>query len=373
MTIPVEPMDDATRALEAEGRVGTTLRGKWHLDSLLGVGGMSAVYAATHRNGMRGAVKLLHPEFARTEAFKVRFLREGYLANRVDHPSVVRVLDDDVTDDGRIFLVMELLDGQALDQVAASAGGTLSPQEVLRLAFHALSVLKAAHDRGIVHRDIKPENLFLTGNGYLKVLDFGMACVFEETAAGSALTQAGVVMGTPAFMPPEQARGRWNLVDAQSDLWSLGATMFTLLTGDAVHGIELTPAELVAASFMRPPRSLAEVLPDAPPEIVAIVDRALQRDKTKRWLDARSMREAIVAATALCSATRRSGGSTHAACARRSSRRTSPCTACPSTARLGRRSTAHGNRRCPERHRRAPSPSGLPPSRRLRSRCGRNR
>src|SRR6185295_5196647 len=160
-------------------------------------GGMACVYAATHRNGMRGAVKLLHPEFALDEGTRARFLREGYVANRVAHPGAVQVLDDDATEDGTVFLVMELLEGEALRTRAASRpGGKLEIIEVLNIADQLLDVLAAAHARGIVHRDIKPDNLFWTRDGRLKVLDFGIARALEiEGLSGG--TKTGSVIGTP--------------------------------------------------------------------------------------------------------------------------------------------------------------------------------
>ncbi len=293
----VEPEREETaqdaRVREANARVGTLLRGKWRLDALLGIGGMAAVYAATHRNGMRGAVKLLHLAHARDQTIRRRFLREGYIANKVEHAGAVRVLDDDTGAYGSPFLVMELLDGESLETRAEQSGGRLGAQEVLWLAAQLLDTLATAHDRGIVHRDIKPDNLFLTRFGALKVLDFGLAGIWEESTAARTVTQSGSSMGTPAFMSPEQARGRWSLVDGQSDLWSVGATMFALLSGQHVHGEEETVAEMIAATFVKPARSLATVLADAPAPLVALVDRALAREKAQRWLDAQSMSVAL--------------------------------------------------------------------------------
>ena len=233
---------------EAYARVGTTLLDKWRLDALIGMGGMAAVFAATHRNGLRGAVKVLWPPCSRDEEIRRRFLREGYIANRVHHPGAVRVLDDDTTTDGRAFLVMELLDGSPLHEFAEAHGGRLDPGRVLLVSDQVLDVLCAAHDQGIVHRDIKPENLFLTSDGRVKVLDFGIARIDEQRGLAFGATQSGAPMGTPGFMAPEQARGRWDLVGPQSDIWSVGATMFTLLSGAAVHDGETVAEE----SFLRP-------------------------------------------------------------------------------------------------------------------------
>ena len=279
---------------KAEKRVGTTLREKWHLDSLIGVGGMAAVYEATHRNGMRGAVKVLHSERAADETIKSRFLREGYIANKVDHAGAVRVLDDDEAD-GSVFLVMELLEGATLEQAALRQGGALPPKEMMIVIDQVLRTLSAAHEKGIVHRDLKPENLFLTHSGVVKILDYGIAGLRETSAESRTSTQTGHAMGTPAYMSPEQARGRWNDVDARSDLWSVGATMFWLLSGTTVHD-EGTVPELVAATFLTPARPVQSVAPEVPSALAAVVDRALLLDKEKRWQDASAMREALRAA-----------------------------------------------------------------------------
>lgn len=279
---------------DASARLGITLRSKWHLDTLLGIGGMAAVYAATHRNGMRGAVKILHRSASDPE-MRHRFLREGRIANHVAHEGVVSVVDDDVSEDGSPFLVMELLDGEAFSALAAKAGHRLPSELVLRLIDQVLDALAAAHHKGIVHRDIKPENLFVTTDGRVKVLDFGIAHLEEPLETQMCATQLGLTMGTPAFMSPEQARGRWDLVGPASDLWSLGATMFTLLTGKLVHeGDSLL--EVLAATITQPPPSLAVALPGAPTQVVAIVDRALQLKLVNRWSDAQDMQEAVRAA-----------------------------------------------------------------------------
>ena len=147
-----EELQEEILRKKAEQRVGTTLRDKWRLDSLIGLGGMGAVYRATHRNGMRGAVKLLHPERAADEEVRRRFLREGYLANKVEHDGAVRILDDDEAE-GTVFLVMELLEGMTLEQQALKAGGVL-PADVTMLAVdQLLDTLAAAHEKGIIHRD----------------------------------------------------------------------------------------------------------------------------------------------------------------------------------------------------------------------------
>lgn len=275
---------------QAEARVGRTLKGKWTLDRVLGVGGMASVYAATHRNQKRVAVKMLHPELSFNAAVRQRFLREGYVANTVQHMGAVSVDDDDVSEDGCAFLVMELLDGETLESRWARKDRRLPPGEVLALVDRVLDTLAAAHARGIIHRDLKPENLFFTRDAQVKVLDFGIARVRELGCATK--TQTGSLMGTPTFMPPEQARGRWEEVDAQSDLWAVGATMFTLLSGEFVHMAGTVNESLVLA-VTQPARSLGTLRSDLPTSLLAFVDRALAYDKAARWPDALAMQTAL--------------------------------------------------------------------------------
>ena len=280
----------------AEARLGTVLRGKWRLERVVGVGGMATVYSATHRNKSRVAIKVLHPELAIDAEVTARFLREGYVANAVDHPGTVKVLDDDVTEDGAPFLVMELLHGETLD-ARLTRKGPLAPAEVLAIANQVLSVLGAAHERGVVHRDLKPENLFLTRDGDLKILDFGIARLRELSPDGSS-TRAGSLLGTPAFMAPEQARGRWEEVDACTDIWAVGATIFNLLTGRHVHEAETVQEQLIKSATVKAP-SLAEVLPGTPEATAALVDRALAFEKAERFPNARAMQLALLAAVGL--------------------------------------------------------------------------
>jgi serine/threonine-protein kinase len=283
---PVDPWVERARA-----RLGSTLRSKWKLDSLLGVGGMAAVYAGTHRNGSRAAVKVLHPELTSHPDARARFLREGYAANAVGHDGAVRVLDDDVSEDGSLFLVTELLDGETLEDRRIRLGGRLPEADVLTAVDQILDVLAAAHSKEVVHRDLKPENIFLTRAGKVKVLDFGIARL-RELQPGAQATKSGVTMGTPAFMPPEQALGLWADVDASSDLWAVGATMFALLSGQAIHDGR-TANEVLLAAMTRPAPPLSTVVPGISPDVADLVDRALSFDKAGRWSDARTMQMAV--------------------------------------------------------------------------------
>ncbi|HEY8091094.1 MAG TPA: protein kinase [Polyangiaceae bacterium] len=274
----------------ARARIGTTLNGKYRLDRLLGVGGMASVYAATHRNSKRVAVKVLHAELSLHPGLRTRFMREGYLANTVDHPGAVTVLDDDVAEDGSAFLVMELLEGETLAEACDRHGGRLPLRAVLSVAYQVLDVLAAADAKSIVHRDIKPPNLFLTRTGHVKVLDFGVARLRE--LGGEYATHSGLAMGTPAYMAPEQALGRTEEVDGLTDVWAVGATMFALLTGGPVHEAS-TPQEQMVFTATRSARTLASVSPDLPSAMTAIVDRALAFERGSRWPGAAAMRDAV--------------------------------------------------------------------------------
>jgi serine/threonine-protein kinase len=284
--------DDPDRTA-AEARLGTVLRGKYTIDSVLGAGGMAVVYAVTHRNRKRFAVKMLHAELSRQPSMRERFLREGYVANTVGHPGAVAVLDDDVDENGAAYLVMELLEGKSVDRLWEDSGRRMPSHRVVSIVHQLLDVLSAAHGKGIVHRDIKPANLFLTSDGQLKVLDFGIARLREADVRQT--TNTGALFGTPAFMSPEQAAGRFKEVDEQTDVWAVGATMFTMLTGRIVHDAENAHALLVAAATRDPP-GLATLAPETPPELCAVVDRALARNKADRWRTAAEMREALDAA-----------------------------------------------------------------------------
>ena len=271
----------------ARARVGTLLNEKWRLDSLLGIGGMAAVYGATHRNGKRAALKMLHPELVADPALVARFLREGYLANKVEHQGVVSVLDDAYAEDGAPYLVMELLEGYSLERHTASPANALPLPQVLKVADELLDVLAAAHAKGIVHRDIKPANLFLTRDGKLKVLDFGIARLAETSAEGG-LTQTGAAIGTPSYMPPEQARGRWMEVDARTDLWAVGATMLALLLGHRPRRADTVQEELFVAMTSPMPPAVS-LCPAVTPRVARAIDCAVAFEREGRFPDAHSM------------------------------------------------------------------------------------
>ncbi len=307
--------DDADS--EARERVGRVLNDKWALERVLGIGGMAAVYAARHRNGARAAVKVLHPELARHAEVCERFRREGYAANRVEHPGVVKVLDDDVIvdgpDAGTAYLVMELLQGQSL-QERLERGPPIGEREFLVLAASVLDVLEVAHARGVVHRDLKPENLFLlrdpdagdrtpgapartsaarNDGPRVKVLDFGLARLQE----GQAITSYGLALGTPSFMSPEQAAGRTDEIDGRTDLFALAATGFRLRTGRRIHD-GVNAIELVGKMANVPAPPIRSVAPGVSEVFARVIDRGLQFRREDRHETAAAMRADVLAAIA---------------------------------------------------------------------------
>jgi serine/threonine protein kinase len=285
--------------MRARARLGTTLRGKYTLERILGAGGMAIVYKAVHRNRAEFAVKMLLPELSHDEEVRTRFLREGYAANSVKHPGVVAIVDDDVAEDGSAFIVMELLDGLSAEELAQKHGMRVPPKIAAAIGCQLLDVIAAAHQKGILHRDIKPANLFVTRTGQVKVLDFGIARVRDLASKGAHATQTGTSFGTPAFMSPEQARGKTKEVDERSDVWATGATLFAMITGSVVHDGE-SSNEIMVKAATEPARRIAALAPEVPPLVAAVIDRALAFTPQQRWATAAGMRDALVAAYTQC-------------------------------------------------------------------------
>ena len=270
----------------ARQRVGQVLGGTWRLEQLLGSGGMAAVYRASTPEGRVAAVKLLHPEMSLKRDVRERFLREAYAANRVAHPGAVAVLEHGGGGEEPAYLVMELLEGETLNTRFKRARG-LPLGELLDVLEQVLEVLVCAHEHGIVHRDLKPDNLFVTTDGRVKVLDFGMARM-TEGAPGDYRTRTGMALGTLPYMAPEQALGLSRDIDGRADLFALGATAFRILAGQHVHETE-SEAELLMAMASKPAPRLSTVAPAVPADVCAVVDLALAFSRDARYPDARTM------------------------------------------------------------------------------------
>ena len=270
-------------ATGADLRAGAILDGRWRIETLLGTGGMGSVYRAEHVHvGRKAAVKVLHPDLCRNPPERERFRREARVASRLRSPHVVEVLDFGEDAGGRPYLVMELLEGEPLRAVL-DREVRLAPPRTVRLLRQLLDGLAAAHAEGIVHRDLKPENLWLSGSGpdeLLRVLDFGIA-KWSDARGDVTRTQAGLVVGTPEYLSPEQAVG--GEVDRRADLYAAGILAFVMLTGRHPFDTSDLRGLVAAHAFERVP-SLSSVSPElaAWPRLVDFVGRATEKDRARR-------------------------------------------------------------------------------------------
>lgn len=269
----------------AQARIGQVVGGGYRLTRLLGTGGMAAVFAAQGPTGQEVALKLLHDHMHRRLDIRRRFLREGETANRIAHAGIVKIIEQSKEGDREAFLVMELLQGQSL--LGAIRSGAVGTAGVLDVLDQVLDALSAAHSLGIIHRDLKPDNLWLTPEGRVKVLDFGIARVLDGVPKDQR-TKTGITLGTVPFMSPEQALGKPEGVDARTDLFALGALAFRILAGRSVHEAD-TDAGLLVAMATQPAPPLCSVAPQIPKEVGAVIDRALAFYKEQRYPDARAM------------------------------------------------------------------------------------
>jgi serine/threonine protein kinase len=278
----------------AQGLIGVTLDGRYRLDAVLGEGGMGSVFRATQlAMDRKVAVKLLKPHLTSDAAALQRFAREANATLKVDSPHAVKILDFGVTPLGDYYMVLEYLDGRTV-QRELEVDGVFAPRRVAHVARQALDALGAAHAQGLIHRDVKPDNLLLMRVGsdpdYAKVLDFGVAKLMQgATDPGQlALTGVGMVFGTPEFMSPEQACGQ--ALDGRSDLYSLAATMFVMLTGTPLFEAR-TAIESLTHHARTPPPHLAMLDPElaAYPELDAVLQRCLAKRRELRPATAAEM------------------------------------------------------------------------------------
>ncbi len=247
--------------------------GPYRLDGVLGGGGMGLVYRGTAPDGRPVAVKVLRAS-RMTDGIVRRFEREARI--RIEHENVVAVLDAGVDTDGTPFIVFERLEGESLQQRLRR--GPMSPREAVDFAVQVGRGLVAAHDAGVIHRDLKPGNLFICKDGTVKVLDFGIA---RRTRSETILTTTAGVLGTPAYLSPEQARGGAG-VDHRSDVWALGVVLYECLSNYRPFGRESTVATMLAIVLDDPP-PLSTRVAHLPTALLDIVDRCLAKAKSKRW------------------------------------------------------------------------------------------
>ena len=280
---------------------GAIVGGKYELVSQIGEGGMGVVWRARHQHlGHDIAVKFLTHLASNSEQVVARFLDEARTAASVRHRNVVHILDFGVSGDGRPFMVMEFLEGESLaDRLARNP--PLSLPETTQTIGLTLSGLAAVHDRGIVHRDLKPENIFLTydADGFFpKILDFGVSKDLGREEEGSRMvkTRAGMLLGTPQYMSPEQARGLRD-VDRRTDVYSMGVILYEMITGVRPFDEENVGDILVKVISGEHP-TLGSVRPDMPKALTDVIERAMATDREARFPDAREMRNALFAAMA---------------------------------------------------------------------------
>jgi serine/threonine-protein kinase len=262
---------------------GDVLHGKFAIVRELGRGGMGAVYEVQHvLTHHRRALKVLRIDKAKNREGTVRLLREASAAGRIGNPHIVETFDAGTLENGDPYIVMELLQGESFTALM-SRRGTMRVGEVAALVRQACTGLQAAHDAGIVHRDVKPANLFVVprdGRLFVKVLDFGVSKFDTGLTDSTELTRDGALIGTPTYMAPEQLRGRD--VDARIDIYALGVLLYVMLTGHRPY-VGTSLADLAIKVDRGEHRALRELRPDVPPEVEAIVERAMHPDREQRY------------------------------------------------------------------------------------------
>src|ERR1700694_4759474 len=288
--VPIDPL------------IGQVFDGKYRLDERLGGGGMGTVYRATHLLIDRVvAVKVLSQRFVGDETAQQRFRREARAAGRMQHPNAVTVNDFGATEDGWLYIVMELLEGQTLRDLLAREA-PLDPARAVSFMLQTWAAVAAAHDAGLIHRDLKPANIFIEQRpnfpAMVKVLDFGVAkfMVEEHDDDYNTLTQVGAIIGTPRYMSPEQCSGAAPLTPA-SDVYSLGIILYEMLTGAVPFNAD-TPLALALKHVSEAPRSLHEIVPSIPEDLEKVVSHALAKNPTDRPVDAHEFRRELHATAA---------------------------------------------------------------------------
>jgi serine/threonine protein kinase len=270
---------------------GTKL-GSYEIVSPLGAGGMGEVYRARDESlGRQVAIKVLPKELASDPHRLRRFEQEARAAAALNHPNILAVYGFSTTEEHAPYLVTELLEGQTLRERLQQ--GEIPVRKAVEFALQAARGLAAAHDRGIVHRDLKPENLFLTRDGVVKILDFGLAKLsVPETGASQtsvatvSVSEPGVVLGTVGYMSPEQVRGQ--VIDHRSDIFSLGAILYEMVSGNrAFEG--KTAADTMSAILKEEPAELSGAGRNLPPALGRIIHRCLEKDPAERFQSARDL------------------------------------------------------------------------------------
>jgi eukaryotic-like serine/threonine-protein kinase len=276
-------------------RHGSLIGGRYSLEQSIGSGGMGEVFRASDTLlGRAVAIKLVHAVDPRKhKQVSESFLREARISAAIAHPSVVQILDFGIHEGDVPFIVMELLEGENLADMLGR-GVCMPIQVIFDLLLRVLDALRAAHAAGVIHRDIKPENIFLTrerGGVSPKLLDFGISKVLDKTGVARVTTTHGQIVGTPAYMSPEQARGLKE-IDQRTDVYSMGVVLYELLSGELPFVSE-NPGDLLVLIMTADAPDLAERIPELAGPLSALVARALAKDPEQRFRDAGEMYEAL--------------------------------------------------------------------------------
>jgi eukaryotic-like serine/threonine-protein kinase len=294
------PGNATLRALCSCGLIGQVI-GNYRIVSELGRGGMGMVYRAEHiQLGRPAALKMLLPALSGDPGIVQRFFNEARAASAIDHPGIVEVYDFGTHGDGSAYIVMPLLKGESLETRLKHS--PVAPLEGATLIVQVLSALSAAHARGIVHRDLKPDNIFLVPNELMpggiqvKLLDFGIAKLADDKAAG-VKTQTGMMIGTPAYMSPEQCMGRPDL-DHRTDIYSIGCILFHMLCGRPPFISDHGTGMIIAAQMRDPPPDPRSLNPSISPPLTAIVLRCLAKEPAARFQTANDLKNALIGAGA---------------------------------------------------------------------------
>lgn len=275
--------------------IGTIVGERYRIVSRIGVGGMGAVYRAEHTMMRRDlAIKVLLPELGGKEEFARRFEREAESASRLTHPNIITVTDFGRTAEGSLFLVMEFLAGESLSD--AIAAGPMPTERALGIMRQILRALEHAHAAGVVHRDLKPENIMLVERegqrDVVKILDFGIAKVTQPQSGGEALTQAGVIFGTPEYLSPEQALGE--AVDARADIYAAGIILYEMLAGRRPFENE-DKVKIISMHLSHAPPRIRDVAPavDVPLPLEQAIMQSLEKTREHRFATATAFLQAL--------------------------------------------------------------------------------
>ncbi len=264
--------------------IGATLDNRYRIDALIGTGGMGRIYSGEHTGiGRAVAIKVLHHDLNRNREAAQRFQREAIASGRLDHPNIVNIYDFGVLHSGACYLVMELLEGETLGE-RLERDGRIPWREALEILRGMLLGLRHAHDRGVVHRDIKPDNVYLArkdGDLIIKILDFGIAKLRAGSADDPASTRAGLTVGTPAYLSPEQAVG--GEITPASDLYSASIVLYEMLAGRGPFE-DKDPLAMLGAHVSRIPPPISQVIPDVeiPPGLEAVIQAGLVKAAAER-------------------------------------------------------------------------------------------